>query len=343
MRRWAPLAAAAGLSAAVTLGTLGLLEVGFRLFKPQDLQPPSVSRYGILYAKPSYETFRHRSPRFDVEYRTDRHGFRGQDYDFPKPAGVKRVLLLGDSYTWGWGVPFDKTYGRLLEEGLRARGRRVEVVNLGLVGVGLSVQEYLYRRIGRLFSPDVVTVAFISNDLDYDFFKRKDGPQVSGSDVVERVERGRGLVRRIPGYAWLCRHSHLFAFLRMRLSALVLRAGREQLDAQNEVRGDPERRARQQAEGVKTFDALIDAVCGRGGSVVVLDTDEFLRRFTLVYGRLKERAAADPRCLRLARVETAAADLFGPEDPHWNESGNAKAAAALLREVEPLLFKTPGR
>lgn len=337
MRRFAPLVAACALSAAAAAGTVLALEAAVRSFAPQNLQPPSVYRYGILYAKPSYTAIRHRSPRFDVEYRTNRHGFRGGDYDFPKPPGVKRVLLLGDSFTWGWGVPDGKTYGDLIEAGLSTEGRKAQVVNLGLVGMGLSIQEYLYRRLGTLFSPDAVVVAFISNDLDYDFFQRKEDSQTSAQDVVERVESGRSLVRRLPGYAWLCQHSHLFALLRLRVSALVLHAGREHLDSEHGVKGDLERRAAQQKEGVKTFDALIDHVCGRGGSVVVLDTDDYLSRFTEVYAHLKARSKSAPRCLRLARVETGPQDVFGPDDPHWNESGNAKAAAAALRELGPLL------
>lgn len=337
MRRAKLLIAACALSAAAAAVTLGLLEAAVRVLAPQNLQPPSVYRYGILYAKPSYTAIRHRSPHFDVEYRTNRHGFRGGDYDFPKPPNVKRVLLLGDSFTWGWGVPDGKTYGDLLEAELSSAGRKVQVVNLGLVGMGLSIQEYLYRRLGTLFSPDAVVLAFISNDLDYDFFQRKEAPQTSEQDVVERVESGRALVRRLPAYAWLCQHSHLFALLRLRVSALVLQAGREHLDSAHGVKGDLERRAAQQKEGIKTFDALIDHVCGRGGTVVVLDTDDYLSRFTGVYAHLKARSKAAPRCLRLARVETGPQDVFGPDDPHWNESGNAKAAAAALRELGPLL------
>ena len=61
-------------------------------------------------------------------------GFRGREFG-PKRPGVIRVVCIGDSSTFGWGVDDDYTYPHLLEKRLnRPGGPEVEVFNLGIPG-----------------------------------------------------------------------------------------------------------------------------------------------------------------------------------------------------------------
>src|SRR5947208_1411445 len=74
-----------------------------------------------------------------VEYhyvsRVNNLGFRGADMSRSRPAG-RRIAVIGDSYTYGWGLNFEESWPRLLELNLRARGMQVEVANLGYPGAG---------------------------------------------------------------------------------------------------------------------------------------------------------------------------------------------------------------
>jgi hypothetical protein len=92
-------------------------------------------------------------------------GNRGPDAEFDKPAGVKRVVVIGDSQAWGYGVGDDDTIpvqlARLLNEGGRAR---YEVVNLGVGGYGTDQAFLKYLVQGRRYAPDVVVLTVFKND-----------------------------------------------------------------------------------------------------------------------------------------------------------------------------------
>ncbi|MGQ0733189.1 MAG: SGNH/GDSL hydrolase family protein [Acidobacteriota bacterium] len=77
-----------------------------------------------------------------------------------------RILLLGDSVTFGWGVPIEATFGRRLEPLLTERlGRPVRTINAG-VGSYTTVQEYsLLQRYFQTLEPDLVSLLFVGNDI----------------------------------------------------------------------------------------------------------------------------------------------------------------------------------
>jgi len=92
-------------------------------------------------------------------------GLRDRVFAVPKPEGTTRVLVLGDSVTFGVGVHAWQTFSKVLERRLQAEGRHVEVLNSGVMGYTPynELQWYLAR--GRTFAPDIVVVAFCMNDV----------------------------------------------------------------------------------------------------------------------------------------------------------------------------------
>jgi hypothetical protein len=102
-----------------------------------------------------------------VEYRFNRFGIRDRDdLTLDKPAGVRRVVCLGDSFTLGWGVRQEHDWPVLVEQALRKADPTVQVINCGGAG-SAYVDEYelaLRHRHGR-FQPDVVLVSLCLNDL----------------------------------------------------------------------------------------------------------------------------------------------------------------------------------
>lgn len=94
-------------------------------------------------------------------------GYRGKPVAEPKPPGTLRVVALGDSHTFGWGVRDEETFVRLLEGGLRALApdKIVEAVNLGTPGANAVQEVRLFETRGLALEPDLVVVQYELNDV----------------------------------------------------------------------------------------------------------------------------------------------------------------------------------
>jgi hypothetical protein len=101
------------------------------------------------------------------EWSVNRHGLRGPDRPYEKPAAGSRVLALGDSFVEAFMLDDAHMLTTRLEARLRERGCRSEVINGGTVGYGTD-QEYLFfAEEGRKYAPDVVVVFVYHNDIPY--------------------------------------------------------------------------------------------------------------------------------------------------------------------------------
>lgn len=89
-------------------------------------------------------------------------GTRGPEFAVPKPAGVVRILSLGDSKTFGWGAGDQESYSagleRLLQEKIGATPK-VEVINAGVNAWSYPQLKVYLREIGVGFQPDYVLIA----------------------------------------------------------------------------------------------------------------------------------------------------------------------------------------
>ena len=95
--------------------------------------------------------------------RTNSHGFRDRERTLAKPAGVKRILMVGDSVVVGHGIrDLNDTISRKLEVILSPH--QVEVINLAVGGYCTASEIELLATRGLPFSPDLVILLFTEND-----------------------------------------------------------------------------------------------------------------------------------------------------------------------------------
>ncbi len=120
-------------------------------------------------------------------------GFREREFDIPKPPGCFRIMVLGDSLTWGAGLPVEKRYTNLLEAKLKelAGPARVEVLNFAFSGASTADQREVLRRHIDAVRPDLVVVGFCVND-----------PQPKSENYAVELERYRRLFDAIQ---WMAR------------------------------------------------------------------------------------------------------------------------------------------
>ena len=92
-------------------------------------------------------------------------GFRDKEYPFSKTRGALRILMLGDSVTFGTFVPTGSTFTSRLEDRLNERFGNVEVINAGVSGYTPYNELHYYRSKLSSLRADVVVVAFVMNDV----------------------------------------------------------------------------------------------------------------------------------------------------------------------------------
>ena len=96
-------------------------------------------------------------------------GYRDLERTVPKPPGVRRVVCLGDSFTWGVSVLFDDAWPQRVERALsRERGEPWEAVNLAEPGLNAVQEASRLDSEGFAYGPDAVVVAYVLNDSEDD-------------------------------------------------------------------------------------------------------------------------------------------------------------------------------
>ncbi len=136
---------------------------GAQLLIPGRPVPPSF--HDSFDARSAGKSSVGRLREFTVD--TNSRGFRGPEFP-PEPAdGTFRIVCMGDSITFGWGLKEEEAYCRVMEAELNATrpdgAPRIEVVNAGVPGYDLAtILKYLEKDIVGL-KPDLVTICKLGN------------------------------------------------------------------------------------------------------------------------------------------------------------------------------------
>lgn len=177
---------------AMALG-LGLLlaEGGLRLFgiayPAWDRPTAGLGEWGV----PNARGWAVGEARQYVELNAE--GARDVDHAVAKPAGVHRVVVLGDSYAAAYEVKREEAFWAVAEKALAAcpalEGRRVEMINLSKRGFGTAEELLVWRKLGAKYAPDQVVLAFYTGN---DF--RNNSPELKASGRPYFRIEGEGLV-----------------------------------------------------------------------------------------------------------------------------------------------------
>lgn len=109
---------------------------------------------------------------------------KSREYAVQKPVGTVRIVGLGDSGMFGWGVQQGENYMDVLESNLNARadGKVYETLNFGVPGYNTQLEVETLKSKGLAYKPDIVVVGWCDNDFGLPFFIPQQG-QWSRKDV----------------------------------------------------------------------------------------------------------------------------------------------------------------
>lgn len=254
-----------------------------------------------------------------VDISVNAQKLRGNGVSLERVPGKARIMMLGDSITFGWGVPFEETFPRRLERMLDADGIKSEVINAGVGNYNTIMEVEYFLNEGRRYRPDVVVLNYFINDAE-----------------------------PVPVYGnngWLARNSYAYAYLSSRLDVLNRQLSRRQ-DWGAYYAGLYEGDAPGWRAAAGRIDALAE-YCRRNDIKLLIVNIPELRdlknyRFTRVQNLLREAAK---------RNQVPYLDLLGSvrgidetklwvsrPDPHPNGYANELFAKAMFPKIRKLLL-----
>lgn len=126
--------------------------------------------------------------------RTNRQGFRGDLCDISKQPGEFRIVGLGDSLMFGWGIPDGQEYLALLKRKLQERAPEIywRITNTAVPGYNTRLEIETLAHKALRCEPDMVILGFLeSNDFELPYFVEAAprGFSLSGLRIVRAVMR----------------------------------------------------------------------------------------------------------------------------------------------------------
>lgn len=207
--------------------TLLFAEVFIRLFSHQMLTPRYVTGtpWGVRGNIPNAHYWHH-TKEVTVQYRINAQGMRAdRDFSLQKPVGTCRVAVFGDSFFAGYELDVKDAFTTRLEEGLRATGLNVEVLNFSVSGFGQAEMLRAYEGQGRTFDPDVVVFEWHGSDPDDNvrsnlYALRGDRLVPNAATYLPGIELQDALMKSRL-YRLVADNSHLYSFVREEVAQLV--------------------------------------------------------------------------------------------------------------------------
>lgn len=342
-----------GLLLAGSLAGCLLGEIVVRTFWPQifERHPPGMYSEDpeVGYVLTPGFTGKLERSEFSITFTTGREGLRGGDLRARGPETV-RILLLGDSQVWGFGVEDDQTVSHQLEGLLAERypGLDVQVLNAGGPGYGTADEVNYLRARGEALDPDLVVLTFLPvND-----FHENRSPAVTWAEVEDGylVHRAgiaepdsRPVLLRLK--SWLKLNSHVARLASDALGYAALRGGLLRWAGSFWETGEGFT-ARDKETAVELLIGAGRAAADLGAGVLFVYTTGQDRVLSESYeaGRSQLVVAEAARAVGAHWIDATPGlrshperrTLFYPRDGHWTAAGHRAVADILCREIVSL-------
>lgn len=162
-----------------------------------------------------------RGEHFSAVVETSEQGLRDRFYPLKPESGRRRILVIGDSVVWCWGVEIDECFTKRIERELPD----TDVITMGVPGFATSQELLLYERDGRKFQPDLVLLVFVGNDPAENLVGHKRPRfRLVGDELVvtnQPVSRRKSAIKELAE-----KHSRLYVQVKYgaRIAGLLIRS-----------------------------------------------------------------------------------------------------------------------
>lgn len=296
-------------------------------------------------------------------------GFRDDEIAVEKPENTKRILFLGDSFTFGMGVSHENIYTEILQKLLNESGNGVnfEVLNMGHIGFSIDNEYLLLKEKGLNLNPDVVILEFfVGNDVTelrrHNWIYDAGENLIALEDTKHYVDEENRLRYKGSDEPW----SYFFNFINTRVEIFKKKMGLERADEPtltwpafldpNDPNGDP--RVAEFWERIDwLFDKLKKELDDKGVKLVVVaipmdvqTNKKYWNKYSTMYFDEEAYEKARPQAQLKQITDKYGIDLidllpyfkeaddskwlyFEKLDPHFTIEGNEFAAEVIFNNL----------
>lgn len=195
-----------------------------RFFAPQVTSPSQAfydEQLGGNVPVPNQKGFKNHPGVYYYEYQNNDIGLR----DTRSTAELKKIpfkiLNIGDSFAYGWGVNDEETFSKITEKSLDSD--TIAVLNAGSPGAGSDYSLRFLETRGKELSPKIVVYYAFDNDffdnlansyyhIESDSIIRNTEASLTKDEIIKKNNLALN-----PYYNWFCKNSQLFCLIRTQI------------------------------------------------------------------------------------------------------------------------------
>ncbi|MHC4997230.1 MAG: SGNH/GDSL hydrolase family protein [Planctomycetota bacterium] len=306
-----------------SLLSLVVMELFVRAFLTVRNVGPAFTVYDPDYGKALKKNFTatRYTPEFKMRITLNSHGFRGPE---PEPMNPRRILLLGDSFTMGYGVDDGEEYPALVRAALeKSSPGDFSVINTGMGSNGNGRWIKFLREEADRYGPELVVLQFCSNDF-LDNTNERLFERSEAGELIELPVPAPGMRRRlqiavegVPGLAY----SYLVGLTRQ--VSWPARAPSVEFEAARFIREN------RLLIGLSE-EAL--AICqGHGWPVLVILVAFEGERLD----KMRQFCSARNIPTLVIPIQRERPEFYYKRDGHWNATGHQFVAQQVLEALKP--------
>lgn len=209
--------------------TIALLlgEFVIRLFYPQVTSPVQFfydEKLGGMVHVPNQKGFKEHPKVYYYEYQNNDIGMRDTRQLADYAQYPNKILCLGDSFTYGWGVNDNETFASILEK--KINNDSIAVLNAGVSGTGTDHALKFFQVRGKELNPKTAIYFYFDNDIRDNmanayFHIANDSIIVNDKNSyasINALKKNKLVHSKI--YNWLSSNSHLFGLIRKNIGLM---------------------------------------------------------------------------------------------------------------------------